>query len=39
MKAYAKDAAVILAVFAITYFVQKNVMPIPVVGKYLPGGV
>lgn len=31
-------AAEVLAVFAIAYAIQKHVMPVPVVGKYLPGG-
>ncbi len=31
-------AAEVLAVFAVVFLVQKKVMPIPVVGAYLPGG-
>jgi len=38
MKPYLSTAAIALAAFAAVYFVQKSVMPIPVVGKYLPGG-
>lgn len=38
MKGYLKLAGVALAAYAAVYVVQKNVMPIPVVGPYLPGG-
>ena len=29
----------VLVVFAVAYAIQKHVMPIPVIGAYLPGGV
>lgn len=32
-------ALIALGAFAAIYFVQKSVMPIPLVGQYLPGGV
>jgi hypothetical protein len=35
---YLKIAAVALAAFAAVSFVQKNVMAVPAVGAYLPGG-
>jgi uncharacterized membrane protein len=38
MSAHLKNAAFVLAVFAITYAVQKRVFKVPVVGEYLPGG-
>ncbi len=38
MTSHLKNAAFVLAVFAIVFAVQKNGMAIPVVGKYLPGG-
>ena len=38
MKPIVQTAAIALAAFAAVYFIQKSVMPIPVVGKYLPGG-
>lgn len=31
-------ALIAIGAFAAVYFVQKSVMPIPVVGAYLPGG-
>lgn len=31
-------ALIALGAFAAVYFVQKTVMPIPVIGVYLPGG-
>ena len=31
-------AAEVCIVFAVVYFVQQNVMQIPLVGAYLPGG-
>jgi hypothetical protein len=31
-------ALIALGAFAAVYFVQKSVMPIPVLGPYLPGG-
>lgn len=37
MNAHIKSALAVLAVFAVTAFVQKKVFPIPVVGAYLPG--
>ncbi|MES2367204.1 MAG: hypothetical protein V4563_15105 [Pseudomonadota bacterium] len=37
-KAILHTAAIALATFAIAYFIQKNVMAVPVVGQYLPGG-
>jgi hypothetical protein len=33
-----KTAAVILGVCAICAFIQRNVVAVPVVGQYLPGG-
>jgi hypothetical protein len=33
-----KKVGFVLGVIAVTYFVQKNVMKVPVVGAYLPGG-
>lgn len=38
MKDYAITAAVALAAYMIVAYVQKNVAPIPMVGKHLPGG-
>lgn len=38
MKPVIQTAAIALAAFAVVYLVQKKVMPIPVVGAYLPGG-
>jgi hypothetical protein len=38
-KAHLHSALGVLATFAIVAFIQKSVMPIPVVGRYLPGGV
>jgi hypothetical protein len=35
---YLKNAGFVLAVFALAAFVQMNVMQLPVVGPYLPGG-
>lgn len=35
---YVKNAAFVLAVFAIVAALQTNVMQLPVVGPYLPGG-
>ena len=35
-KAHMDTAIVALVAFAVVAFVQKNVMPIPVVGAYLP---
>jgi hypothetical protein len=32
-------ALIAIGAFAAVYFIQKSVMPIPVVGKFLPGGV
>ncbi|MEX3955894.1 hypothetical protein [Trinickia sp. EG282A] len=37
-KAHLHAALATLATFAIVAFIQKNVMAIPVVGAYLPGG-
>lgn len=37
-KATLHTALIAAATFAALYFVQKSVMPIPVVGAYLPGG-
>lgn len=37
-KSHIHFALAVLAVFAATNFVQKNLMPIPVIGPYLPGG-
>ena len=36
MKAYLKTAAVALAAYAIVTVIQRNVMPIPVIGGLLP---
>jgi len=33
-----KNAAFVLAVFAVCYAVQKHGVKLPVVGAYLPGG-
>lgn len=38
MKAYLKTAAVALAAYALIDLFQTNVMRVPVVGKFLPGG-
>ena len=38
MSPYLKNAAFVLAVFAAVAFVQSNVMAVPVMGKFLPGG-
>jgi len=38
MKSKLIFAAEVLAVIALTYVIQKNVMKVPVVGAYLPGG-
>lgn len=38
MTAHLKNAAFVLAVFAIVYAVQKKGFKVPVVGEYLPGG-
>lgn len=38
MKPVIHTAAIALAAFAAVYFIQKSVMPIPVIGAYLPGG-
>lgn len=38
MKSYLKLAGIALAAYATVAIVQKKVMAIPVVGKYLPGG-
>jgi hypothetical protein len=37
-KAHIHAALAVLATYAVVAFVQKNVMAIPVVGAYLPGG-
>lgn len=37
-KAHLHAALATLATFAIVAFIQKNVMAVPVVGAYLPGG-
>ncbi|WP_301540024.1 hypothetical protein [Ralstonia pickettii] len=37
-KKHIHGALAVLAVFAITAFVQRNVMQVPVIGQYLPGG-
>lgn len=37
-KAHLHSALAVLATFAVVAFIQKNVMAIPVVGTYLPGG-
>jgi hypothetical protein len=37
-KAVFHTAAIALGAFAVVFLVQKKVMPIPVVGAYLPGG-
>lgn len=37
-KATLKNAALILALIGVVAYVQRNVMPVPVVGAYLPGG-
>jgi hypothetical protein len=37
MKGYLKDAAMILAVYAVVAVIQKQMM-IPVIGEFLPGG-
>lgn len=36
MKAYVKLGAVALAAYALVAIVQRRVMPIPVIGEYLP---
>lgn len=36
MKAYVKLGAVALAAYAVVAIVQRRVMPIPVIGEYLP---
>lgn len=36
MNAYFKAAAVALAAYAVVAIVQRKVMPIPVVGEFLP---
>lgn len=38
LKEKAKFVAEVAVAFAIVYYVQKKVMPIPVIGAYLPGG-
>ncbi len=38
-KAHFQTALVALAAFAVVAFVQKSVMQVPLVGKYLPGGL
>ncbi|WP_269112651.1 MULTISPECIES: hypothetical protein [Burkholderia] len=38
MKSHIHTALIILGVFAVTAFVQKNVITVPVLGPYLPGG-
>lgn len=38
MTAHLKNAAFVLAVFAVVYAVQKKVAKVPVIGDYLPGG-
>ncbi len=37
-KAHIHAALATLATFAVVAFIQKSVMPIPVIGAYLPGG-
>lgn len=37
MNAHIKSALAVLAVFAVTAFVQKKVFAVPVIGAYLPG--
>jgi len=37
MKDKAIFVAEVLAVFAVCYFVQQNVMSVPLIGQYLPG--
>ena len=36
MKSYLKVGAVALAAFAVVAIVQRKLMPIPVIGEYLP---
>ena len=38
MKPIVHTALIALGAFAAVYFIQKSVMPIPVIGAYLPGG-
>jgi hypothetical protein len=38
MTSHLKNAAFVLAVFAVAYAVQKHVKVLPVIGAYLPGG-
>lgn len=38
MKSYLKLAGIALAAYGAVALIQKKVMPIPVVGEYLPGG-
>jgi hypothetical protein len=38
-KAMIKDAAMVLAVFAIVAMFQQKVTKVPVIGMYLPGGM
>jgi hypothetical protein len=37
-KAHLHAALATLATFAVVAFIQKNVMAVPVIGAYLPGG-
>ena len=37
-KAHIHAALATLATFAVVAFIQKNVMAVPVIGTYLPGG-
>lgn len=37
VNAHLKSALAVLAVFAVTAFVQKKVFAVPVIGAYLPG--
>jgi hypothetical protein len=38
MKSKLIFAAEVLAVFAVAYLVQTKLMPVPVIGEFLPGG-
>jgi hypothetical protein len=38
MKQHIHTALIILGTFAAVAFIQRNVMAVPVVGPYLPGG-
>lgn len=37
-KKHLHTALVVLGIYAVTAFVQRNVFSVPVIGAYLPGG-